>query len=174
MRIGLGKVIGLILIACGLVIGLVGFLWLLSGKLEGKLALSGFVLGLALVLLILVLPALGLGTFLLVSGGREEREFARLALERAVLDAVLARGQIRVADVALERNLTREQVRDLIYGLVGKGLFTGYINWDEGVLYAKEVSQMQTTRCPNCGGEREMVGKGVVRCPYCGTELFIS
>jgi DNA-directed RNA polymerase subunit RPC12/RpoP len=33
---------------------------------------------------------------------------------------------------------------------------------------------MKTTKCPNCGGEREVVGKGVVKCPYCGSELFVG
>ncbi len=174
MRVGLGKIIGLILIAGGLVVGLVGALWLLSGVSEGRLTTSGLVFGLAVLLIVLVLPTMGLGAYLTISGRREEREFARLAQERAILDAVLARGQARVVDLALELNLTRDQVRDYIYDLVGKGLFTGYINWDEGVLYAREASQMQTTRCPNCGGERELVGKGVVRCAYCGSELFIA
>ena len=86
---------------------------------------------------------------------------------------VKTQGQVRVSDVALELNLSRDQVQDYIYDLVGKGLFTGYINWSEGVLYAKDAKEMQTTKCPNCGGERELVGRGIVRCPYCGSELFI-
>ena len=174
--VGLGKIIGLMLIAGGLIVGLVGTLWLLSvrGEGEGNLTASGLVFGLALLLIVLVLPMMGLGGYLTISGRQEERVFARLAQERAILDAVLARGQARVVDLALELNLTRDQVRDCVYDLVGKGLFTGYINWNEGVLYAREASQMQTTRCPNCGGERELVGKGIVRCPYCGSELFIT
>jgi DNA-directed RNA polymerase subunit RPC12/RpoP len=85
---------------------------------------------------------------------------------------VLARGQVRVAEVALELNATRDQVKDYIYDLVGKGLFTGYINWNDGVLYAKEASEMRR-KCPNCGGELELAGKGVFECPYCGTEIFL-
>jgi DNA-directed RNA polymerase subunit RPC12/RpoP len=65
------------------------------------------------------------------------------------------------------------QVKNYIYDLVGKGLFTGYIDWQSSTLYAKEAGAMQSTKCPNCGGVRELVGKGVVKCPYCGAELFL-
>jgi DNA-directed RNA polymerase subunit RPC12/RpoP len=75
--------------------------------------------------------------------------------------------------VALEMNLTRDQIKEYIYDLVGKGLFTGYINWNDGVLYAREAAEMRTNKCPNCGGIRELVGKGIVKCPYCGSELFL-
>jgi DNA-directed RNA polymerase subunit RPC12/RpoP len=87
---------------------------------------------------------------------------------------VLTQGQVRVAEAALELSASRDQVKEWIYDLVGKGLFTGYINWDEGVLYSKQASEMGTNKCPNCGGQLELAGKGVVRCPYCGTEIFLS
>jgi predicted RNA-binding Zn-ribbon protein involved in translation (DUF1610 family) len=67
----------------------------------------------------------------------------------------------------------RETVRDMIYDAVGRGLFSGYINWKEGVLYAAEAAQGQQS-CPNCGGTIELAGKGVFQCPYCGTELFLA
>ena len=171
--VGQGKMVGVILIVVGLILGLVASLWLISGVTEGSLGASGFILGLALVLFILVLPLSGAGGYLLISGRGEEREFAEVERERRILNMVKTQGQVRVSDVALELNLSRDQVRDYIYDLVGKGLFTGYINWNEGILYAKEAQEMQTTKCPNCGGERELVGKGIVRCPYCGSELFI-
>ena len=93
--------------------------------------------------------------------------------EKRILNMVQTQGQIKVAEVALEMRLTLDQVKAYIYDLVGKGLLSGYINWDDGILYARDAKEMQTTKCPNCGGEREVVGKGVVKCPYCGTELFL-
>jgi ribosomal protein L37AE/L43A len=64
-------------------------------------------------------------------------------------------------------------VQSYLYDLVGKGLFTGYVDWKRSILYAREAAQMQQSTCPNCGGRREIVGKGVVRCAYCGAELFL-
>jgi len=122
---------------------------------------------------VLAIPFLAAGGYLFMKGRVEARELAELERERRVLDMVQTQGQVRVADVALEMGLTRDQVKEYIYDLVGKGLFAGYINWDEGVLYSKQASELPRDKCPNCGGELELAGKGVVRCPYCGTEIFL-
>jgi len=76
--------------------------------------------------------------------------------------------------VAIEMNASRDEVKAWLYDLVGKGLFSGYVNWDEGVLYSRQASQLKTNRCPKCGGEVKLAGKGVVTCPFCGTEIFLS
>lgn len=169
---GQGKTLGLVLIAVGLVIGLLLVAWLGTSLASGSLGSGGFVLGLVLAA-VLVLPFLSVGTIILVRGRAESRDYARVAQERKLLNMVLARGQLAVSDAALELDATRDQVKQYLYDLVGKGLFTGYINWEDGVLYARDAATMRTTKCPNCGGVRGMVGKGVVRCPYCGSELFL-
>ncbi|HID86895.1 MAG TPA: zinc ribbon domain-containing protein [Anaerolineae bacterium] len=170
--IGQGRIVGVILVIVGLIIGLAIAAWLLSGLTEGTLRASGFALGLVLAL-VLVLPLLGSGGYLFIRGTREARAFAEVEREKRILNMVQTQGQIRVAEVALEMHLTLDQVKAYIYDLVGKGLFTGYINWDDGILYARDAKEMRTTKCPNCGGEREVVGKGIVKCPYCGIELFL-
>jgi len=169
---GQGKTVGLILIVVGLILVLWAGVYLFSGRAEGRLEMSGFLLGLAIVL-VLALPLLGAGAFTLVRGRSEARQFAEAEKEKKILNMVRTQGRVNVAEVAIEMDLTRDQVKEYIYDLVGKGLFTGYINWDEGILYALEAAEMRSTKCPNCGGVREMVGKGVVKCPYCGSELFL-
>jgi hypothetical protein len=170
--LGQGRTVALILIVVSLIILVAGALFLLSGLVEDRLGLSGFLLGLLLVL-VLTLPLLGSGIFLLVRGRSEAEQFAEAEEEKKILNIVRTQGQVNVAEVAIEMNLTRGQVREYIYDLVGKGLFTGYINWDEGILYAREAAEMSSTKCPNCGGVREVVGKGIVQCPYCGSDLFL-
>ncbi len=169
---GQGRIFGLVLIFIGLVIGLLMTVWLGTSLAAGSLQTTGFVLGLAL-LAVLVLPFLAGGVIFLVRGQAEKRDYARVAQERKLLNMVLTQGQLAVADAAIELNVPRDQVKDWIYDLVGKNLFTGYINWNDGILYARDAASMQSTKCPNCGGIREVVGKGVVRCPYCGSELFV-
>ncbi len=174
--IGQGKLVGTIMIVAGLAIGLIYLAWGGSSMLtrpEAGLQITGFILGLALVFIIFVAPLVGGGAFLLVRGTQEAKEYAEIEKERRILNTVLTRGQVKVADVALEMKLTRDQVRDYLYDLVGKGLFSGYVNWKEGVLYSRDAQSMQQ-KCPNCGGELELAGKGVIQCPYCGTELFIG
>ncbi len=169
--VGQGRIIGGLLILAALVLALAVGAWLVVNLAEGTLRASGAVFG-AVLLLIVVAPLFAGGAFLIVRGQQEARQFAEVEKERRILNMVLTRGQLRISDAALEMNLTRDQVRDYIYDLVGKGLFTGYINWNEGVLYAKEASEMRR-KCPNCGGELELAGKGVFECPYCGTEIFL-
>ncbi len=169
---GQGKTVGMILIIIALVILLLAGLFLLSGMSEGRLRSSGLLLGLGLAL-VLALPLLAVGVVMLRQGRSEAAQFAQAEKEKRILNIVQTHGQVKVADVVIEMNLTRDQVRDYIYDLVGKGLFTGYINWKDGILYARQASEMQTTKCPNCGGVREVVGKGIVKCPFCGSELFL-
>jgi hypothetical protein len=170
---GTGKTIGIILVMIGVLIGLVAALFFGSGVASGRTA-AAMILGFGLVFVVVVLPLVGVGGFLFVKGRQEAAAFVEVEKEKRVLNMVLTQGQVRVAEVALELNATRDQVKGWIYDLVGKGLFTGYINWDEGILYSKQVSDMGTNKCPNCGGQLELAGKGVVSCPYCGTEIFLS
>ncbi|HEY89427.1 MAG TPA: hypothetical protein G4N98_06810, partial [Thermoflexia bacterium] len=83
--------------------------------------------------------------------------------------------QVDVASAALELDVSRSDLKEMVYDLVNKGFFAGYINWDEGMLYSQDAAQLKAgSRCPNCSGELELVGKGVVSCPYCGTDIFLT
>jgi hypothetical protein len=58
--------------------------------------------------------------------------------------------------------------------LVGKGLFSGYIDWQDGILYSRQVRQLRGAgACSNCGGKLELAGKGIIKCPYCASDIFI-
>jgi DNA-directed RNA polymerase subunit RPC12/RpoP len=170
MVLGSGRVTGALLLIAGIVFGLGGGAWLLvSGASAG-----GKVLGLVF-LLIIILPLILGGIFLLFRGQAEARDYAEVQKQRMVLNMVETRGKVRIADIALEINGTRDQVQKYIYDLVGKGLFTGYVNWQKGELLAVDARQLNASQtCPNCGGQLELAGKGLVQCPFCGSEIFLS
>ena len=87
---------------------------------------------------------------------------------------VTARGQIRMDDLARELSAPGDLTRTWMYELVRRGEFSGYINWDEGVLYSKEAQRLtEAGRCPHCNGELSLAGKGVIRCRYCSSEIFL-
>lgn len=174
---GSGRVVGIILIAFGVVACLVAGIWAaaeMSGA-ETSLSVGGAALGLAIVFFVITAPAVGVGAYLFVKGRKEASELAEVEKERQLLNIVLSRGQVSIADLVLELKTDRDQVKAWIYDLVGKGLFSGYINWEEGVLYSRQAGNMrETQKCPNCGGEQAYAGKGVIVCPYCGSELFLA
>jgi len=169
-----GKIIGLILVVVGLGICLLSALWVGAGYAsDSNISLAASILGLGIAF-ILAAPLVGVGVFLFVKGQREAAEFAEVEKERKLLGMVQAQGQIRISDAALELNASRDQVKAWVYDLVHKGLFTGYINWDDGLLHSRDAAQLRGNKCPSCGGEVELAGKGMVECPYCGAEIFLT
>lgn len=169
-----GRIIGILALGGGLALGLIGVLWLGAGVSAGRMQITGAILGFGL-LAVLVLPLVGAGVFLLVRSGQEAKAGEETAKMRKILDVVKSRGEVPLSDLTLELHSNRDQVKDWIYSLVGMGVFSGFINWEEGVLYSVEASQLKNLeRCRHCGGEVKLAGKGVVTCPYCGTEYFLS
>ena len=169
-----GKTIGLILVVNGIGICLLSTLWIGVGYTSGNYeTLAAPVLGLGLAFIIAA-PLVGAGVFMFIRGQREAAEFAEVEKERKLLGMVQAQGQVAVSDAALELDASRDQVKEWIYDLVHKGLFAGYINWDDGLLYSRDAAQLRGDKCPNCSGELELAGKGVVECPYCGAEIFLT
>ncbi len=170
-----GKAIGIVLIALGAGVCILSTLWLgVGAAVEQKLSPAATILGLGLAFIIAA-PLLGGGFVILWRSKQEAQAMAYAEMESKLLGMVKAQGQVEIARAALEMGLDRDQVKAMVYDLVHKGFFSGYINWDEGILYSQEASKLkENARCPNCGGQLELAGKGVVRCPYCGTEVFLS
>jgi len=167
--------IGLAMIAAGIILGVAGGAWLISGMNENKLEQSGAVFGLILLLGVIVLPLVGGGVFFTRKGAMEEQQLSKINEQRRLLDIVSTRGQVSIADLVLELKSSRDDVERNLNELVGRGLFSGYVDWNRGMLYSVDASKLQGAQyCPNCGGKLELAGKGVVTCPYCGAQIFLS
>lgn len=163
------RIIGIAMIVVGL-----GFAaWLSAGVAEavrGGRSITGHILGYAL----FSMPFFAVGLYLLLTSRGEVKAETTADKQRTILNAVMTRGRVSVADLAIECQVNREQVKVLIYDIIGKDLFRGYVNWERGELVSAEAAQIKDHTCPNCGGKVELAGKGLVKCPYCGTETYLS
>ena len=165
-----GRIVGLII----LMIAGVLFVGWTAVVATSDTTTGGLIVGLFLALLVCV-PLAGIGFYLFRRGQQEESEFAQVAKEKKILNMVLTQGQVTVQEIIVELQQPREDVEDMIRHLVGKQLFSGAINWDQGILFSIESQNLTDGRkCPNCGGEVEFAGKGLIQCPWCGSEVFLT
>ena len=168
----MNRLLGIILIVVGGILAFVGIAWVASNP---DLTTPARILGIGILLLVLVAPFVGGGLYLTVQGAGEAKQQADAGQQRKLLNIVQSKGEVQIDEVALELQQPKDKVRDMLYSLVGLGLYSGYINWDKGTLYSSDASKLRDLKtCPNCGGEIELTGKGVAKCRFCGTEFFLS
>jgi hypothetical protein len=168
------RLLGALLVVVGFVIALMAGIWLAGQLAMADLESGGAVIGAALAFIPVAL-LVGGGIYLINQGGKETKRTSEMQRQRQVLDIVKSRGQVSVQDVALETGQSVSDVRSIVHALVGLQVFSGFINWDDGVLYSVDASQLrELDNCKNCGGELQLAGKGVVTCRFCGTEYFLS
>ena len=172
---GQGKTLGIILIVVALIACLVTTALLVTQISQGETTITGAILGVLIAAVVFVLPLGGGGFYLLTRGRQESAQYEEIARQKKILNMVLAQGKVSLSEIGLELDAPRDEVEDMVRDLVGKNLFSGAINWDDGLLYSQQASQLKADqKCPNCGGEVELVGKGVIKCPYCGSEVFLA
>jgi DNA-directed RNA polymerase subunit RPC12/RpoP len=172
--VGGGRIVGIGLMAGSVVVFLAFAAWAGTALMTEETSRGGMVLAIVLALIVLV-PIFGVGGYLFRSGGAEQAQFAVVQQERKILNMVLAQGQVTIGELVAELQQPRDQVEDMIRSLVGKQLFSGAINWEKGTLYSVESQSLTDGRkCPNCGGELQFAGKGLIVCPYCGSEVFLT
>ena len=97
----------------------------------------------------------------------EARRLERSSSLRRMIGRIEAAGEISIADLAIDSGLTRDQVRDNLVELVSMGLFSGYVDWERGRLFARQAGELrEMSNCQNCGSPLSIAGQGLIRCPY--------
>jgi hypothetical protein len=171
--VGSGRIIGMVLLGVGVIVAILGVIYWQSTNNTDSAAKN---LGMAVCILPAVIIA-GVGVWFLMQGRSETTQFAQVEKEKKILNVIATQGTVQLSGVALETNMTMDQVKNAIYDLVGKGLFTGYVDWKAGKLVSADAAVINqaviTGKCPNCGAPQVVGGKGVIRCDFCGTEFFI-
>ncbi|HQY30997.1 MAG TPA: hypothetical protein PK691_06910 [Thermomicrobiales bacterium] len=168
------KTIGILLAGGGSLLFAAILAWGLTGLANDDLETTGFAL-LIILAGVVLLPLILVGIFMVIKGRSEVSNLAELDQQRKLLNVVKTRGQVSISDLVLDLGSTRDQVQASLNELVGRGLFSGYVDWNKGMLYSVEASKLEGMQtCPNCGGQLQLSGKGKVTCPYCGADIFLS
>ncbi len=177
--VGSGRVIGLALLIVAVVLVLGAGIWVFGASGQGngvQLQSGGAALTMGCALFLAAIVA-GFGIWFLMQGRSEATQFADVEKEKRILNIVATQGTVQLGNLALETNMPMDQVKGAIYDLVGKGLWTGYIDWKAGKLVSSDAAAITqaaiTGKCPNCGAPQVVGGKGVIRCEYCGAEFFL-
>ncbi len=167
------KVTGMVLIGVGIAVCVVASGFMVVGYSTESMGIPGMALGILACGLLPMIAMGGVGAYLYVNGRKEEAELVVIRKKERLLGLIQAQGQASIGPIMMELNMTRDEVTTAIYELVAMGLFSGYIDWDTITFYSEDASAVGSNQCPNCGGIRELVGKGVIKCPYCGVSLFV-
>ena len=169
-----GRLIGIILIAIAFGIAVITSLFIAAQLSADELEAGGAVVLAAIAFVPIALLA-GFGIFMYVRGGKEAQEESVMRRQRQLLDILRSRGQVEIRDMALELNVSVDTVNEMVHQLVGLQVFSGFINWDDGVLYSSDANKLRELKeCEKCGAPIKLVGKGVVACQACGTEYFLT
>ena len=123
--------VGQVLVGISLLLGMAFMGFLVAQRQAGELTAGGFWVGVLLMVLVMS-PLLGVGVHVWRRGVIETKEVERMERQRRLLGAIQAHGKIALAELAIQSGMPVEQVRDWIYDLERLGLFTGYIDWQEG------------------------------------------
>jgi hypothetical protein len=116
------RLMGIILLLVGIGVGVITALWLFTNE---DLETSAQILGLGLALVVLVAPLVGAGAYLAFTGGQEAHQAQDATRQRKLLNIVQSRGQVPVDELAVEMQLPRDQIKDMVHSLVGLGVFSG-------------------------------------------------
>lgn len=169
-----GRLLAISAIVAGFGLAVLVGLYLTVQVSNDSLSAGGAIIG-AFLGFVIIAPVLIFGIYMYVQSGREIDAESEMEQQRQLLDIVKSRGQIEVHELAIEVGVTPDKIRTLIQQLVGLEIFSGYINWDKGVIYSTDASQLRDLqKCENCGAPITLAGKGVIACDYCGTEYFLN
>ncbi len=93
----------------------------------------------------------------------------------AALAAVSLQGRVGLNELAAELGVELAALRQELDRAIQDRHFTGYVNWNEGVMYSEQAAALQQAgRCPGCNGAMALAGHRVIQCPHCETEVFLA
>jgi hypothetical protein len=94
--------------------------------------------------------------------------------QRKMVSILETQGKVYFEALSQELKINRSELRQWIYTQAQRGQLHGFTDWAGGWVYSRPVNApwKDTNRCPHCGGQLDLAGKGVIECMYCKVEVF--
>ena len=116
--VGSGRIIGLVLLGLGIVILAGAGIWVFSASNQAgsQLQSGGAALTMGCALLVAAVVG-GFGVWFLMQGRSEASQFADVEKQKKILNIIATQGTVQLGTVALETNMSMDQVKNAIYEL---------------------------------------------------------
>jgi ribosomal protein L32 len=168
------RIIGIVLIALGLIIAVFAGLWLAFNVANGQGASDAFSSAGVLFVPIALLVGVGIYQYARSSREFEDNSDSVMRQQREMMDILRGSTQPqRMTDVAAQLGVGVESVGAMMNELIRLGLFSGCVNWQTRVVQVVDAETLRRLRaCANCGESLRIYSHTV--CPNCGTEYFFA
>lgn len=149
MRFNRGQLLGIGATLVGFIIIALAGINLASQITRPGADAGNLILG-ALLTLAFAVPFLGYGMFAYALHAQDEPEpeESDVAIQRRIVEFVNAHGMTTFPTLAEELNLDEQRIRDLVLDLLQLRIFGGFVDWDQGILYARNAAQLNDSNQP--------------------------
>ncbi len=91
--------------------------------------------------------------------------------DKKLLEIFKDRTEISFDEISVELGISERDAYQAVRHLITKKLFTGYVNWGEGLVCPRPDMTIEETNCPACGSAVKTTPRGTKKCVACGAEL---
>lgn len=84
------------------------------------------------------------------------------------------RQEMSFAEIGEALGVSEQEAHLAVRHLITKKLFTGYVNWAEGIVYPRPDMTFEEATCPACGSVVKTTPRGTKKCAACGAELCFA
>lgn len=168
----MNRILGVVLTVLGLLGALMIGLLLATGVMAGQATLES-ALSTAILAFVPIMGSVLLGTYLFGRPTPEAEPYQFMAEQRSLLDMLKREGRVSISAAAAELKVTRDEMREIVIQLVSLNVFSGYVNWEQGIIVLTESARLRSSgHCQECEKLLDFSADRVV-CDYCATEYFL-
>lgn len=166
--------LGIALSVIGFAIAVTAGLILAVRFSRGETEMGGVIVSAAAVFIpVGLLVAAGIYLYVRQAPREEAEPESTMPQQREIVVWLNSQSQVRIADVARTMSIDVEQVERMVHELISLRVFSGYVNWQAGVLVRIDADRLRAMqRCQTCDSPLDLASNSGA-CSVCQTEYFL-